>query len=206
MSKSNFIFNLISPIYRLVFSSQYKHYKRIVEAQKNTFDITSYHSVLDVGCGTGALCSVLYDKNMVVTGVEPAKQMLKVAKKKLKNTDVTLEQGNILEGLSYPDHSFEIVIASFVAHGLKKEERKKMYQEMNRFTKEYVILHDYNEKRSFLTDFIEWLEGGDYFRFIRTVKSELETCLEEMKRCFQDVQVIPVDTRANWYLCKVIKE
>src|SRR5215471_5871396 len=39
-------------------------------------------SVLDLGCGTGALCCALAERGHRVTGVEPAAAMLEVARRK----------------------------------------------------------------------------------------------------------------------------
>ena len=57
-----------------------------------------------------------------------------------------------------------------------------------------VIIHDHNQKRSVLTNIIEWFEGGDYFNFIKKVEGEL-------KEHFHDVRVIGVDLQAAWYVC-----
>jgi hypothetical protein len=70
-----------------------------------------------------------------------------------------------------------------------------MYLEMNRLTKSYVIIHDYNSKRGFFTDIIEWLEGGDYFNFIENVQNELN-------KNFKTVKVINVKKQAAWYICE----
>lgn len=69
-----------------------------------------------------------------------------------------------------------------------------MYAEMSRVTKSKVIIYDYNQNRSLATSFMEWLEGGDYFNFIKDPRSELE-------QCFSDVEVVDVDVRAAWYIC-----
>ena len=77
-----------------------------------------------------------------------------------------------------------------------------MYLEMARLARDWVIIHDYNKKRSTLTTIIEWLERGDYFHFIRHADQEMRDCLSDMKLCFAEVQVVDVDVRAAWYLCK----
>jgi len=107
--------------------------------------------------------------------------------------------------LPFKDKSFDVAISSYVAHGLEEEEKKRMYAEMSRITKKYVIIHDYNNERSFQTSIIEWLEGGDYFHFIKNAESEMKECLSEMKTCFAEVRIIKVGVRANWYICKLIE-
>jgi hypothetical protein len=72
---------------------------------------------------------------------------------------------------------------------------------MSRVAKHYVIIHDYNANRSVLTSLIEYLEGGDYFYFIKHARRELQECKAELDRCFSQVEVIQVGKRANWYIC-----
>lgn len=196
--KSSLLFNLIAPIYGLFYNYQKSRYADIVESVKSEMDISSFRTILDVGCGTGALCSVLKDKGMDVTGIDPAIKMLNIAMSKPENNSVEFLQANTVEGLPFEDKSFDIAISSYVTHGLKEEERKRMYAEMSRITRSYVIIHDYNDKRLLLTSIIEWLEGGDYFHFIKNAEPE-------MKNCFSELRVIKVDTRANWYICTPIE-
>lgn len=189
------LFNRIAPIYGLFFNYQRKHYQNILEKIKGEIDLKKYRNVIDLGCGTGALCSVFADMGLEVTGVDSARGMLKVATKKTKGYGIRYYQGNILEKLPFDDNSFEVVFASYVAHGLKKRERKKMYEEMSRLSSKLVILHDYNKVRSPLIDLAEWLERGDYFNFINIVE-------EELGDNFKDVKVIDIDKSASWYICR----
>ena len=195
MSSSINLFNNISIIYGMFFDIQVSYYKKIIDRINPEFDMTKYNSVLDVGCGTGALSNVLYDKGLSVTGIDPSEGMLKQAQKRRRDKDIKLIKIIPGEKLPFPDNSFDIVISSYVAHGIKSEERIKFYKEMKRVAKEYVILHDYNDTRNIITTIIEWLENGDYFNFIKVAKDELEDI-------FQDVNVVDVDTRAAWYICK----
>lgn len=169
-------------------------FNEVLEIVSNEFDIKEFKTIVDVGCGTGALCSVLHDKGFEVTGVDPAENMLEVARKKSENKDIRFKLANILEGLPFEDRFFDAAIASYVAHGMGREDRKLMYAEMSRVAKSKVIIYDYNEKRSFMTTIIEWLEGGDYFNFIKSAESE-------MRECFYDVKVVYVGVRASWYIC-----
>jgi hypothetical protein len=69
-----------------------------------------------------------------------------------------------------------------------------MYAEMGRIARKLVVFHDYNQRRSIVTDLVEWLEGGDYFGFIQKARAE-------MKDRFLDVRVLDVGKRAAWYVC-----
>jgi len=189
---NNFLFNTIAPIYGLFFNFQVRKYRKVIKDNRVLFN--KIDTILDIGCGTGAMCYVLYEIKMNVTGVEPAIKMLNIAKRKNKLNNVNFIQADILERLPFEDKSFDCSIASYVAHGMKVNDRIKMYQEMNRVTKTNIIFYDYNSKRSMLTDIVEWLENGDYFNFIKQVEIE-------MKQNFKDVEVIKVDRMASLYVC-----
>lgn len=199
------LFNFIAPIYGLFFKRQKKKYREIVNVMKTELDVSKYKSVLDVGCGTGALCAVLKDEGLEVTGVDPAYKMLKVARKKTNDQSITFVQADSSKGLPFEDDSFDLVIASYVAHGLQIEERKSLYQEMSRIAKEKVVIYDYNDNRAPLTTFVEFMEGGDYFQFIQYPVVEMEDCETDMKRCFKTVKAVEVDIRASWYICTPFK-
>jgi len=200
--KGNIFFNSVAPVYGLFYNVQKRRFAEVIEGAANELDLSSFDSIIDIGCGTGALCSVLNRKGLKVTGIDPAGKMLEIAKAKQENKDISFIQANVLEGLPFEDNSFDIAIASYVAHGLNVEERKRMYFEMSRVARNFVVIYDYNDNRSFFTTFVEWLEGGDYFHFIKNAEPEMKDCVSELKSCFTDVNVVDVDTRAAWYICK----
>jgi len=193
--KSARLFNLIAPVYGLFYNYQRRRYYCTVKNYKREINISSANNVVDIGCGTGSLCSVLKELGINVVGIDSAKKMLTFAMNMPENKGVEFIQANVLKELPFNSKSFDIAISSYVAHGITREERKSMYCEMSRITKNYVVIHDYNSKKSFTTSIIERLEGGDYFNFI-------ENAEHEMKECFSEVRVINVGKRANWYICK----
>lgn len=195
------VFNFIAPVYGLFYHRQKKRFAQVIDGVKGELDMTVYKTVLDVGCGTGALCSVLNKKGLSVTGIDPAEKMLAIAKNKPDNKGVGFINANVLEKLPFEDNSFDISIASYVAHGMQKGERQLMYAEMGRVTKSKVIIYDYNEKRSLLTTIIERLEKGDYFNFIKNAEAEMKDCILQKSACFSEVKVVNVGVRAAWYIC-----
>ncbi len=190
------VFDLIAPIYGLFFGYQKNRYRDILKIMTDKVFPSTNLTVLDVGCGTGALCAVFHELGFAVTGVDPSQSMLNIASSKPDNKHVTFLNASVLERLPFPDKSFDVSIAAFVAHGLKPTEREVMYAEMRRVTKELVILSDYNGTRAITTSIIEWLERGDYFNFIRVVK-------EELTKSFSHLRVVDVDKRAAWYICSL---
>jgi ubiquinone/menaquinone biosynthesis C-methylase UbiE len=188
------VFRLIAPVYGLFYNHQRVRFIAALEKTQAELGLSAYKSIVDIGCGTGALCSVLHQQGFCVTGVEQAKEMLDVAKRKNPLAEIRFVQANVLEKLPFENKSFDVSIASYVAHGLKEVDRKIMYAEMNRISKRLVIIMDYNENRSVLTNIIEWLERGDYFNFIHAAQMELEAC-------FRDIRMINVSSRGAWYIC-----
>lgn len=202
MSKNGtFLFNTIAPVYGLFYAMQKNRYSAVVGRASGALDLCAFETILDVGCGTGALCAVLAEKGLAVTGIDPAEKMLSVAKSHRESRKIEYVHGSALERLPFEDKSFDISIASYVAHGMAEADRKRLYAEMSRVTRSKVVIYDYNQTRALLTSIIEWLERGDYFRFIKNTTSEMQNCVFEMKACFSDVHAIDVDTRASWYIC-----
>jgi hypothetical protein len=39
-------------------------------------------------------------------------------------------------------------------------------------------------------------------QLIRNAEPEMKDCVSEMKSCFLEINVVDVDTRAAWYICK----
>ncbi|MHB8964019.1 MAG: class I SAM-dependent methyltransferase [Saccharofermentanales bacterium] len=188
------VFDRIAPVYGLFYKFQMKHYHSVISGIADRLDLSGYKSVIDIGCGTGALCAVLHQKGLAVTGIEPAQKMLDVAIKNNVRQNIRFMKADVLERLPFDDKSFDISIASYVAHGLKAEERQAMYAEMNRVTRHLLIIYDYNKNRSLLTNAVEWLEGGDYFGFIKV-------SADELAMIFPQTQVYDVGARAAWYVC-----
>ena len=150
-------FNIIAPVYGRFYEYQKRRFVSVLDDMKDVLCTGRYQTVLDVGCGTGALCDVLDQRGFVVLPVwTPAQKMLDTASKKQGERNITYVNANVLEGLPFEDKSFDVSISSYVAHGLKEDERKRMYTEMSRVTKELVIIYDYNEKRALATDIIEF--------------------------------------------------
>ncbi|NCC66385.1 MAG: class I SAM-dependent methyltransferase, partial [Spirochaetia bacterium] len=135
-----------------------------------------------------------------------AEGMISWAKKKNKHANITFICADVLSTLDLQHMQFDLAITSYVAHGMIERERKTLYALLSRLGTKYVIIHDYNDRRSVLTSFIERLEGGDYFTFIRKAREEMEKCVSEMRTCFEKVEVVQVGKRANWYICTPAKE
>ncbi len=199
--KSKALFNFIAPVYRLFYHKQKARFTQVVNGLAAELEPAAYKSVLDVGCGTGALCAVLYAMGLAVTGVDTAENMLRTAAGNPENRGVSFLHADAGDGLPFADKAFDVSIASYVAHGMGHAQRKRLYAEMSRVSKYKVIIYDYNQRRRWSTTIIEWLERGDYFHFIQNAETEMKRCVEEMGACFASVRVVNADAYAAWYIC-----
>lgn len=193
---SSRLFDLIAPIYGRTFRYQYKNYLEIYQRQPVKEILTDCHSILDIGCGTGSMASALRDSGYQITGVDASLGMLRQAKYLISPDATSCVFSDVNSGLPFIAKGFDVCLASYVAHGLKPPQRLALYAEMRRLAGKLVIIHDYNDKRSLITNIVEWGEGGDYFNFIKVVQSELSDF-------FGNLQVIPVEPRAALYICRI---
>jgi ubiquinone/menaquinone biosynthesis C-methylase UbiE len=188
------VFDFIAPVYGLFFNMQRRSFREVLERFSEDIDFDSRKRILDVGCGTGALISVLSEGRRTVWGIDGSEKMLQIAKRKLAGKDIELFYGNAAKELPFKDKSFDMAIASYVAHGMVREDRIAMYKEMKKVTEGIVVIHDYNGVRSLMTSVIETLEGGDYFGFIKDPEGE-------MREVFSSVRVLDAGKRSAWYVC-----
>ena len=94
------------------------------------------------------------------------------------------------------DNSFDIVTSSYVLHGMSKEERRELLQEMKRVSKKFIIIHDFTGKTTPFIAFLEFLERSDYPYF----KNHFITELNSM---FSSVKKIEVENGAGLYIIKI---
>ena len=150
--------------------------------------------MLDIGCGTGAFISCFAERGYRTVGVDFSASMLKAARKSTRGKVLEFLQGDATQGLDLPDKSFDLVLSSYVLHGLSSALRQRIYEEAGRLSSGQVIFYDYNQKRRWFTDFVEWAEGGDYFGFVRQGEMEMRAFFNEVKR-------VDVGPQTALYIC-----
>lgn len=192
-NKDKILFTTIAPVYGLFFNYQKRRYRNLLREVQVSLDLPSPTQILDVGCGTGALASVLYELGHQVTGIDASWKMIDIARRKTAPQNIVFQLADGTEKLPFQDKSFQVAMASFVAHGLQPEARRKLYGEMERVSSNYIILSDYNQQRNWLVSLAEYLEGGDYFEFIQVVEKELE-------ERFGNLKIIPTGKRSALYV------
>lgn len=194
MEKHARVFDVIAPVYNWFFYSQVQTYRFLIDQNKRLFQIPTAGRVLDIGCGTGAFLYCLAERGYQAVGVDFSPSMLRAAKKSTRGKLIELVQGDVTQGLDFQDKSFDLVLASYVLHGLSSSLRQRIYAEASRLSRGRILFYDYNQNRRFLTDIVEWAEGGDYFEFVRYGG-------EEMRAWFSTVERIDVGIQTAFYVC-----
>jgi len=106
-------------------------------------------SVLDVGCGTGAL--TIEAKRQVgplgmVCGIDASPEMIARAERKARRagTDVTFMEG-AAQAMPFPDAHFDVVVSTLVLHHLPRKGRQQCAAEMRRVVKPHgrVLVIDF---------------------------------------------------------------
>ena len=191
------IFDAIAPLYDLFFPFQRRSFRRTLHRFGSLLNLAQGMRALDIGCGPGAFAWELAVRGLQVTAIDPSRAMVARARRRLSGTEVEVAYGNPLQGLPYPDRSFDIVLASHVVHGLGAGDRQRFYREALRLSRGLILIHDFPPadlaKGAIDVKVIEFIEGGDYLRFVRRGRKEME-------QAFGKVRVVLVEPAAAWYI------
>lgn len=90
--------------------------------------------VLDLGCGTGNLISLLLEEfpGARISGVDPSRGMREVCEERFaEKPDVEIKGGNA-QDIPYPDGSFDLIVSSLALHHVPPELKPDMAEEIAR--------------------------------------------------------------------------
>ena len=175
--RAQFIFNLIAPAYGILDKGTYKDFKDMAALFNNRIPLKG-KSVLDLGSGTGAWISALNKYELSkATGADFSKKMIRQAEKKHPEIKFVHQHGENLE--AFADNSFDIVTATFVLHGMKKEKRAKVINEMKRIAGQWVVIHDFYSNHHPVVQLLEFLERSDYRYFQKHFRQEIKSFFPE---------------------------
>jgi len=192
--RAKFIFNLIAPVYYLIDKGTQDNYREMAALLNKQVPLEG-KDILDVGCGTGSWISALANHSPgKAAGSDFSQKMLEQATKKFPDLEYTLQTD---ESLSiFDDNSFDIVTATFVMHGMKKEKRRAMLDEMKRLSRKYVVIHDFYKGSAFMVSLLELLERSDYINFKKHFK-------DEMKQAFKETMILEGENGNALYIGKI---
>jgi ubiquinone/menaquinone biosynthesis C-methylase UbiE len=128
------------------------------------------HRVLDIGCGTGTLVSLIkrVHPDVDVVGLDPDPRALARGRRKAERAAVSIQfdQG-FSDELPYPEASFDRVFSSFPFHHLPPVEKGKTRREVRRVLKPGGFLHllDFGGPETGSDGFLAgWLHSTDRMR------------------------------------------
>lgn len=172
----SFIFRIIRGFWRLAFRALYyplaplydkiSHYFFLgqwVKWQQAVLPRLQGKRVLEVGCGTGSLLTVILQRGYKAVGVDASVAMLEQAQKKLNAAGFS---GRILQAkaqqLPFPDESFETVVSTFPSEYILdvetlKEIQRVLYPGGRLVIVDTAILKPFNRKAKFLLNLYGWL-------------------------------------------------
>ncbi|MBN1830687.1 MAG: class I SAM-dependent methyltransferase [Deltaproteobacteria bacterium] len=138
------------------------------EARHIILDLTpEKSSVLDIGCGTGALCYALCEKKQCrVLGLDLSFKMIEFAQKHFAHPNASYVHGDATDLSDYGDFSFDFAVMMLFIHELEEEQQQKVLEEALRVAKKVIICDAAsplpNNKNSFLIWFAETVFGYDH--------------------------------------------
>ena len=136
----------VSGFYDLTFGQVFKPGQRALIEKMNC---SESDRVLEIGIGTGSSFEY-YPKKTNVVGIDISPDMLDIAKKKIKKNNIPNKSISLMDGeaLSFPDNSFNKVVAMYVISVTQNPE--KLINEMKRVCKSngdiYIVNHFSSEK------------------------------------------------------------
>lgn len=136
--------------------------------------------VLDVGAGTGTLLAELVRYDCGIAAVEPSRSMSRIARARFSRVPVYEEPADKMRSVA--DGSIDIAILAATLHGFSPSYRERVYAELARVVRTAVAVIDYHANRNPLVAAVEWLEGGDYFDFVKVVDAELGATFQRVER------------------------
>ena len=189
--RGRFIFNLIAPVYSCVDFWLIKKYTQVIELLNKNIPLDG-RTVLDIGCGTGAWTSSFQKFSCPdLVGVDFSRAMIKKAEKKYPQLSFFEMTAKNLS--DFRDNQFDIVTASYVLHGIKEDERKKILLEMKRIAKNVVVIHDFYGRTELFIRFLEFFERSDYKQFKKHFS-------KEMDNLFRETEVIDTNLGTGLYI------
>ena len=105
--------------------------------------------VLDVATGTGQQAFAFAEKAREVVGIDLSEEMLRVARRKNRFSNVSFQQADAAE-LPFEDNAFDTSCVSFALHEMPSSVRERVVSEMARVTRSggSIIVVDYGLPKS----------------------------------------------------------
>lgn len=198
--KSKQTFNDQASIYESTYNG--RHAKKLYNSVIEKVDKFNCKNVLDIGCGTGTILSLLsINENICLSGVDLSEEMINIAKQRLKGS-IELKIGDS-EKLPWEDDTFDAILCTDSFHHYPEPE--KVLNEMARVLKANgnLIIGDpwgISPFRQVTNWLLQYSKNGDYRIYS---KAEISKLL--LKCGFKSVNWNRVNCRAFIVTAEVTK-
>lgn len=142
--------------------------------------------VLDIGCGTGPLARAVKAicPASEVTGVEPSRKALDIARRRAEEEGLRIEYTpGFIEKIPYPDNFFDVAVSCMVLHHLPPELKVTGLKEVLRVLKPggHIMMIDVGPaNKSIFSKFISFIYQWDIFEWMRDgIKGRLPSIMEK---------------------------
>jgi ubiquinone/menaquinone biosynthesis C-methylase UbiE len=160
-------------------------------------------SVLDVGCGTGALTRLAkarVGESGRVYGIDAAPQMIAVARHKAARNNLAIDfQVGLIEQLAFPDDSFDVVLSSLMMHHLPEELKRQGLAEIARVLKPggRLLVLDFQRRQTQSNQ--SWIrrhvqQRGSHAFFAHFLHAGLERGIEDLSPMMKEVGFSQIET------------
>ena len=160
-------------------------------------------SVLDVGCGTGALTLLARERvgeTGQAYGIDAAPQMIAVARRKAAQRDLAIDfQVGLIEQLAFPDDSFDVVLSSLMMHHLPEKLKRQGLAEIARVLKPggRLLVLDFQRQQTQRTQSRikrHVQQRGSHAFFAHFLHAGLERGIEDLAPVMKEVGFSQIET------------
>lgn len=162
----------------------FEKYEEVLQMVRDRINKYNCTSVIDFGCGTGNLCGPL-SNSIEVIGIDKSIDMINTGKSKFHS--MRFIEGRLID-LQLYNKIADIVVSSYVLHGLQDDEKEQAISSMIKLSKNNrIILVDFmfssnQEKENYRNNFIK-NEREELWSFIN---SKNYFIVEELKQYIED--------------------
>lgn len=136
--------------------------KRYYEKTADYLQPKDQDRILDVGTGTANLAIAIKRKypRIKITGIDPDKKVLEIAKKKIKKVGFDIELVNAsAQKLPFSSESFDFVVSSLAIHHIPKLFKREAFSEMKRVLKKNgtILIVDFGIPKNIYANVISFI-------------------------------------------------
>ncbi|KXG77777.1 class I SAM-dependent methyltransferase [Thermotalea metallivorans] len=181
------------------YAEVFEGYNAILENICEKISEKSGGVVLEIGIGTGNLTKLLYEKGFHVIGIEPSKEMRKIAQSKLP--DVPIMDGHFLS-IPVSVH-MDAVVTSYAFHHLPLDEKKKALVYLDGLLKDggkIIIADTMFESEEYKKSLLDRVKSSGAFNLLKDLNTEYYEYVEDICQLFRELNYQLEAEKMNQYV------